>query len=312
MAETSLRQGAVLDGRYLVGARIGSGTHGVIHHATDLGSGEPLAIKFLHRDVADHPEYAVRLWREAQALKALWGTSVIRIHRFGQDKSGAVYLAMELLEGETLEQHLADIESFGHRINALDTLTIFDPVACALEVAHAKGILHRDIKPANIFLVAPDRGGGVRLMDFGLTRFFASGNDGDARTSSASLTAAGTIAGSPAYIAPEVWRTERLDQRVDVYALAAVIFRALAGRPPFHAPTMYELFLRATSGARPKLTAARPDLVPDIDAWVARALAVDRDQRYPDVPSMWGDFVDLLLQGSSPSVSLAREWIGDG
>src|SRR5262249_32623785 len=158
-----------------IGKKLGQGTHGVIHRAIDLETGETVAIKFLSREVADDPEYAVRLWREAQALKVLWGTSVVRIHRFGQDVSGAVYLAMELLEGETLDQHLADIEEFGHKINALDTLTIFDPVACALEVAHQKGILHRDLKPGNIFLIAAEHGGGVRLMDFGLVRGFSSG-----------------------------------------------------------------------------------------------------------------------------------------
>jgi len=301
-------EGNVIDGRYRIEGRLGSGAHGVIYRAADLETGERVALKVLGREASEDPQFAVRLWREAQALKALGDTSVVHIRRFGHDPSGAVYLAMELLEGETLDDHLRELEGFGDRLNAFDALRIFDPVAQALQRAHDKGILHRDIKPANIFLLSTERGGGVRLMDFGLARFeHARRSSPDLNDSAMSLTMTGMIAGSPNYIAPEVWKTETLDARVDVYSLGAVIFRALSGQPPFSGHTTFELFVRATTAPRPKITPLRPDLTQAMDAWVERALALDREARYQDVRSMWSDFVGVLMMGATPSVHRARE-----
>src|SRR5262249_14438153 len=159
---------------------------------------------------------------------------------------------MELLEGETLDQHLFELESFGDRMSAYQLLMTLDPIARALHMAHSKGIIHRDIKPSNIFLMAPDVGGGVRLMDFGLAKIAGAEQ----------LTEVGMIAGSPSYIAPEMWRSEPFDHRADIYSLAAVIFRALSGRPPFQAPSTLDIFIAATTEPRPKLSPIRPDLSP--------------------------------------------------
>jgi serine/threonine-protein kinase len=306
MQQQKDRSGVILDGRYRLDWVLGRGSHGVIYRATELATGALLAVKVLGREVSEDPQFAVRLWREAQALKALDSAHVVKMHRFGHDETGAVYLAMELLHGETLEERLAGLEGFGDRMNAYDAMAIFDPVATTLKRAHEKGILHRDLKPANIFLVEPEAGGGVRLMDFGLAKTVRGSKERGDESTGASLTMAGMIAGSPNYIAPEVWRTEQVDARIDVYSLGAVIFRALAGRPPFDAPTTFELFVRATGAPRPKITPLRPDLDPAMDDWVARALAIDRDHRYEDVSSMWSDFVRILMMGGTPSVR--RVW----
>jgi serine/threonine-protein kinase len=203
---------------------------------------------------------------------------------------------MELLEGETLEQYIEDLEDFGDRMSAFEVLRTLDPVARALHTAHAKGIIHRDLKPANIFRVAADSGGGVRLMDFGLVKMQGAEQ----------LTQVGMIAGSPSYIAPEVWRAQEFDHRIDVYSLAAVVFRCLAGRVPFAANSNLELFMKVLKDPRPLLSPERPDLSPEIDQWIGRALAIDRDQRYPYVTAMWNDLIRIVMNGSSPSAAKAR------
>src|SRR4051812_37182258 len=162
--------GDTIDGRYLLGGEIGRGGHGVVFRAQDLQTNEQVAVKVLRQNISEDPQYAVRLWREAQSLRMLWDESVVRVHRFGHDTGGSVYMVMELLEGETLDEHLADLESFGDRMSAFEVLRSLDPVARALHTAHSKGIIHRDVKPANIFRLTPELGNGVRLMDFGLVK----------------------------------------------------------------------------------------------------------------------------------------------
>lgn len=290
-------EGETLDGRYQLHEELGRGGHGVVHRATDLTDGSQVAVKLLRAQIEDDPQYAERLRREAQSLAALWGSSVVRVHDFGSDPEGTVYMVMELLEGETFEEHLRDIETFGDKLNIFSLLQTLDPIARALHSAHAMGIIHRDVKPANIFLVTSEQGSGVRLMDFGLAKI----------RDEVALTAAGMIAGSPSYLAPEMWHAHPFDHRADVYAFGAVVYRALAGRPPFKAPTNEELFISVTTGPRPKLSTYRPELPEEIDVWVERALAIDRDQRYPYLPTLWNDLIRILRNARGPSADRVRQ-----
>jgi len=289
--------GEVLGGRYQIGNEIGRGGHGVVYHAYDHEEQAEVAVKILKPDVAEDRQYAVRLWREAQSLAQLWGSAVVEVHAFDFDDRGVVYMVMELLHGETLEDHLHELEGFGDRLSAFKVLMTLDPVAKALHLGHFMGIIHRDVKPPNIFLIDDERGGGTRLMDFGLAKTW------DAED----ITEVGLIAGSPSYISPEIWRSEDFDRRADVYSFAAVIFRALTGRPPFMAPNTLELMEVATTQPRPRLTDFRPDFPRDIDDWVQYALALKKEDRYPDVTSMWNDLLNVVTSGNSPSAHKARE-----
>jgi serine/threonine-protein kinase len=141
--------------------------------------------------------------------------------------------------------------------------------------------LHRDLKPRNIFVL--DKG-GVRLLDFGFAKF----------TRMRSVTQVGMVAGSPSYIAPEIWKgAEHLDQRIDVYSLAAVVFRALAGTTPFSGEGMKEVLIKVTTAPRPSLFALRPDLSPRIDDWVQQALAIEPEHRFESVRGMWTALASL-------------------
>ena len=256
-----------------------------------------VALKILNQSVTEDPQYTVRLWREAQSLAALWGTSVVQVFGFGTDETnGFVYMVMELLEGDTLSKHLNDLELFGDRMSTFRVLEALDPVARALHTAHSKGIIHRDVKPSNIILLYPETGGGTRLMDFGLAKIHGS----------MALTQAGMVAGSPSYISPEVWRAKPFDHRIDVYSFAAVVYRALAGHPPFTGESMVDILMAATMGERPQLHPLRPELGAEIDAWVRKALAIEADDRYPYVSSLWNDFIRIVMSGTGPSADKAK------
>ena len=284
--------GDVVAGRYLLQSEIGRGGHGTVFRAIDQEMNLAVAVKVLNGEVADQDQYVLRLWREAQSLAALWGTSVVQVHEFDTDERGFVYMVMELLEGEALDTHLFEIESFNDRMNPAAVIDVLEPVAHALGTAHSKGIIHRDVKPPNIFIIYPAAGGGTRLMDFGLAK----------TPDFEEITDAGMIAGSPSYIAPEIWRSYPFDHRADIYSFGAVIFRTLAGQPPFVAQSTLRLYELATTAPRPLLTSFRPELDPAIDQWVQRALAIDARERYADMQTLWNDFLEAITQSETPSL----------
>ncbi len=271
-----MRAGELLEGRYRVQDVIGKGGHGVVYKGWDEEAQREVAIKFLHPEIADDPEYNVRLLREAQACAKLAGTAAIQIHALRTDPtSGALFVVMELLEGRDLEEHLHAWESRGKPIPLEHVKAIFDPIVRTLEQAHALGIVHRDLKPSNVYLTKNQQ---VKLLDFGLAKMMKA----------SPLTREGMVAGSPSYIAPEVWRGDprKLDHRIDCYSLGALLFRVLAGRPPF-AGSIIELMQAALGAERPSLHALRPDLSPDVDAWTKQALAINPDHRFQKVTGMW-------------------------
>ncbi len=266
----------VVDDRYELHKVIGRGGHGVVYSAYDRDSGATVALKFLHDSVAIDPQYNIRMLREAQVMAALAGTSAIRVYGLRTTAEGALYLVMELLSGVDLDDHLTELEGRGDRVSVHRLFELLDPIVDTLEAAHSRGIVHRDLKPANIFVLDS---GGVRLLDFGLAKVLTA----------SPLTNDGMIAGSPSYIAPEVWRgnPRMLDHRIDVYSLGAITFRALSGTVPFGGGTIIEKFHLATTGERPSLFAERPDLPREIDSWVEQALAIEPDMRFHQVRGMW-------------------------
>jgi eukaryotic-like serine/threonine-protein kinase len=274
--------GRILDGRYQLLELIGQGNHGVVYRALDHVSRYEVAVKLL-RDVEANPEYYVRMVREARAMAALAGTSAVQVHGFGSDVDGVFYIIMELLAGMNFEEHLGRLEARGGHLPPTQLVTILDPIVATLEAAHERGIVHRDLKPSNIFLVdAAGRSAadsGVRLLDFGLVKLMGA----------RPLTRQGMVAGSPSYIAPEAWagNPSKLDQRIDVYSFAVIIFRCLSGRVPFDTGDLFEKLTLVTTGKRPSLRALRPDLPRDIDYWVEQSMAIKPDDRFLRIRAMW-------------------------
>jgi len=270
------RSGEVIGERYHLVSLIDRGGQGAVYRARDLRDRDEVAVKVLSAPELDGAEWRERMFREAHALTVLSGTAAVRVYHQVWTEDGALCLIMELLHGSDFEDYLQAREANGAHPSVQDLTPLLEPVVETLEAAHQIGILHRDIKPANIYV---QHDGSVRLLDFGLAKFQRM----------RSLTLNGFVAGSPNYIAPEGWKgkTQLLDQRIDVYGLAAVIFRALTGKPPFAADDVRDVLLQATRGERPSLYALRPDMRPEVDDWVKQALAIEPADRFTRVRGMW-------------------------
>jgi len=270
------RRGEVVGGRYRLVELLDRGGQASVYRGVDQRMGDEVAVKVLSPPKPSDTAWRDRMLREVHALTVLAGTSAVRVYHQVWAEDGTLFLIMELLKGANFETYLDVQTQRGARLGLFELRPIVDPVVATLETAHAKGILHRDLKPSNIFVQID---GSVRLLDFGFAKFLRM----------RSVTLAGHIAGSPSYIAPECWKetTENLDQRIDVYGLSAVLFRALAGRPPFVGSGVIQIMRQCSTAERPSLHALRPDLPPKVDDWVKAALAIEREERFVSVRAAW-------------------------
>lgn len=281
---TKIRVGQTIGGRYQLGEVLGRGGQSTVYRARDMTHGDEVAVKVMSDEVAKDADFRERMLREAFAMASLSGTAALRVMDQVWTDDHRLCLVVELLHGEELEDHLRALFAAGQVMPVGRLIEVLDPIVTTLEVAHDRGIIHRDLKPGNIFMIDAAHGGGVRLLDFGFAKFERM----------RSFTAAGMIAGSKTYIAPEAWRGLQVDNRIDVYALGAIIFRALTGNPPFSAQDLGTLLKQVTTAPRPSLIAQRPDLPPQMDDWIAQMLAVDPIDRFYRVRGGWNAFRGIL------------------
>lgn len=280
--------GDIVSNRYRLLDKLGAGAHGVVYRARDLETRGEVALKFLGDGKSLDPEYSRRIEREALVMARLRGTSAVYVHGLNLAQDGSLYLVMEVLAGRDFEDYLGEAERVGGRLKKPKLLELLRPIVDTLEAAHEQGILHRDLKPSNVFIVDPARGGGVRLLDFGLAKLLDA----------SALTADGVVAGTPSYIAPEAWKgvSRILDQRIDVYSLGVLIFRALGGRSPAPKGNVLDVCSWAMGGERPSLHALRPSLPRTIDVWVEKALAIDPKDRFQSVRALWTSLEGLIAE----------------
>jgi len=263
----STREGSIVAGRFRIGRTLGSGGMAEVFEATDIATRQPVALKLLRPEIAQNREAVQRLRREGEVLTALRHPSIVRIETFGQLEDDRIFIAMELLSGETLGQRMRRIS----RMEPADLSPIVDGACAALAAAHESGVVHRDLKPDNIFLCEGPSGIHVKLLDFGISKVFGSDK----------LTQTGEVVGTPRYMAPEQLSADRdLDGRTDIYALGVILYEALAGSPPFLASTPTDLIVAILHGKAAPLRSFRPDLVGDVETVVTRAMSRARDARY--------------------------------
>jgi serine/threonine protein kinase/tetratricopeptide (TPR) repeat protein len=250
--------------------RLGEGGMGVVYAAHDERLDRRVAIKMIRQESSARPESRERLWREARAAARINHPNVCQLYDVGED-NGDLYLAMELLEGEPLS---ARIER--GPMPLADSCPIVLGVLAALEALHRDQVVHRDLKPSNVFLTPH----GVKLLDFGLARPLAERRSSEEAT----LTRTGYVLGTPRYMAPEQWRGEEIDHRVDLFAAGALLYEMLTGEPAFpgHSPVEVR---QAALTSEPRVLSG-PPAVAAIDRVIRRALMKKRSERYPDAPSM--------------------------
>ena len=243
---------------------LGSGGFGRVYRARDLGLERDVAIKVLHPSLTADPAVMERFRREAQLAARLRHPSIVSIYDI-MSRAGLQWYTMELVPGASLAQ----LVSQRGRLPVDQAVRILDQGLSALEHAHALGLVHRDLKPENM-LIEPD--GRLRITDFGL----ALALRGDGRSGGAV-----SRSGTPQFAAPEQLLGERVDQRADLYSLAATTYFALLGRPPFEGATPESILARQTTDDLPPLHAARPEVSKELEEVLRRALASDPAARYP-------------------------------
>ncbi len=218
-------------GPYRVLREVGKGGMGAVYEAIHPQIERKVAIKVLHPEYAVNQQVVQRFFNEARAVNIVNHPSVVQISEFGQQPDGTAYIVMEFLEGESLGGRM---KRFGGKLSVADTLRLTRQVAAALAAAHAKNIVHRDLKPDNVMIVSdPEAPGGERakILDFGIAKLASQTKDGEA---AASQTSTGMMVGTPLYMSPEQCKgSGNITDKADVYSLGVMLYRMLAGRPPF-------------------------------------------------------------------------------
>lgn len=216
--------GQVVAGRYKLDRLIGRGGFGAVYSAKLLSTGQAVAIKFLAIDFDSDGDAAVRrFFQEARVTSTLRHPNTVRVYDFGQTENGALYIAMELLVGATLDKVLRERRARDQPLNEQEVCTVGVAVLRSLTEAHSHDLVHRDLKPANILLAeVPGEEPMAKVLDFGI-----------ARTRNSSLTGGGKALGTPQYMSPEQCTGREVDGRSDLYSLAIVLYQCLAGKVPF-------------------------------------------------------------------------------
>src|SRR5205814_6449143 len=225
--------GSSLGERYRLLEEIGEGGMGRVYRAVQRATGQTVALKLLHPDVASDAQVVQRFQREAKLTTELSHPHIVKVVEFGE-LDGRLFLAMELITGKPLASILErGGGARGRRLSVKRTLAIMDPVLEALEYAHARGVVHRDLKPENI-MVIPGRGlfarDGVKLLDFGIAKL---GDRAQAKTQK--LTQHGLVLGTPGYMSPEQAVGQQADVRSDLYSCGVMLYQMLTGQRPFEA-----------------------------------------------------------------------------
>src|SRR5580704_14684469 len=300
---------------YRVMKRLGSGGMGEVFLAEDTRLHRKVALKVLLPEVAADPDRMARFLQEARLASALSHPNAAHIYEIGE-ADGSHYLAMEYIEGETLEARLSGVPhadatleksaapgaAEGKPLPVLETISIGAQVADALDAAHAKSVIHRDIKPANLMVGAR---GHVTVLDFGLAKLVpASGGPPSHQTTTASqiatqfLTSGGVVLGTVSYMSPEQALGREVDHRSDIFSLGVVLYRMATGRLPFAGATAQETLAR--------ILQSQPDALERI---ARKCLEKDRDRRYASARDL---LVDLrnLERGISETSSGGREAAG--
>ncbi|MCC6555461.1 MAG: serine/threonine protein kinase [Polyangiaceae bacterium] len=281
--------GSLIGARYRLTAPIGAGAMGEVWRAEHVTLGTPCAVKLVDLAAQQDPQEALgRFLQEARAAAGLVSPHVVRILDHGANGEIA-YIAMELLEGESLAARLARERALA----PAELMKVVRGVALAMDRAHERGILHRDIKPANIFFARVEGREVVKVLDFGIAKVIRPG-DREAIVE----TQAGLVMGTPAYKSPEQVRGQPLDPRSDLWQLGVITFECLCGRLPWSGASLGDLFVRICSGD-PPVPSSVAEVPECFDAWFARAVRRDKAQRFASALELSSALEPILGRGAA-------------
>lgn len=275
--ESEIQPGTVLDGKYRIERQIGAGGMGAVFEATHTTIGRRVAIKTLHLLYSGDEELVKRFHREAQMAGSIGHDNICEVTDLGSAEDGSPYLVMPLLTGGPL----ADLLTGPELLPIPRLIDITAQTLSALDAAHQARIVHRDLKPDNIFVTKiGDRKDFVKLLDFGISKLL----DQDAVLQ---LTQTGTVLGTPFYMAPEQAKgSKQIDHRVDLYAVGVILYEALTGQRPFIGDTYNEIMYKIIAEPFPRPGQLNPQVPPQLEQIVLRAMAREADNRYASAEEM--------------------------
>lgn len=281
-----------LGGRYELGPVLGRGGMAEVYHAHDTRLGRQVAVKTLRADLARDPSFQARFRREAQSAASLNHPAIVAVYDTGEDYIDNVsipYIVMEYVDGSTLRELLHS----GRKLLPERTLEMTIGILQALEYSHRAGIVHRDIKPANVMLT---RGGQVKVMDFGIAR--AMGDSGMTMTQTAA------VIGTAQYLSPEQAKGEQVDARSDLYSTGCLLYELLTVRPPFVGDSPVAVAYQHVREEPQAPSVFDPEITPEMDAIVLKALVKDPDYRYQSADEMRAD-IEACLDGQPVGATAA-------
>jgi serine/threonine-protein kinase len=258
-----LEDGAIVDGRYRVTGRLGSGGMADVYAAEDLQLGRRVALKLLYRRFAEDAEFVERFRREASSAAGLQHPNVVSIYDRGET-DGTSYIAMELIDGRTLKQVVAQ----DGPLDPARAVALIEQVLRAARFAHRRGIIHRDLKPHNVMVDAEDR---AKVTDFGIARAGAS-----------DMTQTGSIMGTAQYLSPEQAQGLPVNATADLYSIGIMLYELLTGTIPFDGESAVTIALKQVSEPPVPPSALRPGIPPALEAVVLRALEKEPARRFAD------------------------------
>ncbi|MFJ8111145.1 Stk1 family PASTA domain-containing Ser/Thr kinase [Streptomyces sp. NPDC096132] len=288
-----------LGGRYELGHVLGRGGMAEVYLAHDTRLGRTVAVKTLRVDLARDPSFQARFRREAQSAASLNHPAIVAVYDTGEDYIDGVsipYIVMEYVDGSTLRELLHS----GRKLLPERTLEMTIGILQGLEYAHRSGIVHRDIKPANVMLT---RNGQVKVMDFGIAR--AMGDAGMTMTQTAA------VIGTAQYLSPEQAKGEQVDARSDLYSTGCLLYELLTVRPPFVGDSPVAVAYQHVREEPQPPSVFDPEITPEMDAIVLRALVKDPNYRYQSADEMRAD-IEACLDGQPVAATAAMGSVGYG
>ncbi len=288
--------GAVLGSTYKVERVLGEGGMGRVYEASHLRlSSRRFAVKVLHAEYARNNDVLSRFQREAEAAASIAHPHVLEVFDVARTDDGRPYIVGELLQGQDFHEYLDKVR----RLDVPTAIAISRQIASALQAAHDKGIVHRDLKPENVFIVRGLGAPFAKILDFGISK--VEGKD-------TALTRTGMIMGTPNYMAPEQARGEKVDARIDVYALGAMMYRMLTGKRAFDGTDATQIMTAVMTEEPKRPRALAPDLPEAIEVLVQRAMAKDPADRYQSMRELDRElalFEAPAEHGKGPVVTIA-------
>jgi len=274
----------VLDGKYRLGRLIGEGGMGAVYEARHEGLQASVAVKLLSEHGSLDTKAVTRFRREARAMGAIRHENVVAVMDTGTDEYGVPFLVMELLEGESL----AAVLRREHALSPGLACWIASQLLSGLGAAHARGVIHRDLKPGNVFLARLSDGSHrVKVLDFGISKL-------GGESSTLDVTAEGSVVGTPNFMAPEQITGEApADARTDLYAVGVLLYRMVTGTLPYIGRTSEELYQRVLVGGADSPRRHNPEVPPQLEAVILRALEVDRARRFQDASSFRAALLEI-------------------